>query len=212
MSRPSQLPYRNASPITFDQRDKWFSDSASVGSRCNGVIDTAPLEIKLDPRVKTSADDLRKQFDLLLKLRDREDEMNKAVLAIRDLRSQLQGLERRLGSQDETKSLVTSSTDLRKKITAIEEELIQVNATAQEDEANYPVKLNSKLGYLTGVTDSADTAPTPAESAVFTELDRQLEAQLVKWREVMVKDLPALNDAARKANIMLVAPATPKSD
>src|SRR5205085_359661 len=168
---------------------------------------TAPLEIKLDPRVKTSAEDLRKQFDLLLKLRDREDEMNKAILAIRDLRSQLQGLERRLGSQDETKSLVASSTDLRKKITAIEEELIQVNATAQEDEANYPTKLNSKLGYLTGVTDSADTAPTPAESAVSTELDRQLEAQLVKWREVLSKDLPALNEATRKANVLVVAPA-----
>jgi len=173
---------------------------------------TAPLEIKLDPRVKTSADDLRKQFDLLLKLRDREDEMNKAVLAIRDLRSQLLGLERRLGSQNETRSLVAGSAELRKKITAIEEELIQVNATAQEDEANYPTKLNSKLGYLTGVTDSADTAPTPAEAAVFAELDKQLEAQLTKWREVLAKDLPALNDASRKANILVVAPAAPKPE
>ncbi len=173
---------------------------------------TAPIEIKMDPRVKTSSDDLRAQFDLLLKLRDREEEMNKAILGIRDLRSQLQALEKRLGAAEETKNVVGSGAELRKKITAIEEELIQVHATAQEDEANYPTKLNSKLGYLTGVVDSADTAPTEAELAVFAALDKQVEAQLVPWREVVSKDLPALNETMRKANVPSVAPAATKAE
>src|SRR5881409_4166184 len=64
---------------------------------------TAPLEVLMDPRVKTSADDLRKQFDLMLRMRDRQDEMNKAILAIRDLRTQLQALEKRLGSNQDSK-------------------------------------------------------------------------------------------------------------
>jgi hypothetical protein len=96
---------------------------------------------------------------------------------------------------------------LRKKISSIEEELIQVNATASEDEANYPTKLNSKLGYLGQVVDSADAAPTAAELAVFAELDPQLEAQLVKWREVLSKDVPALNDTMQKNNVPLIAPS-----
>jgi hypothetical protein len=79
-----------------------------------------------------------------------------------------------------------------------------VNATAQEDEANYPTKLNSKLGYLSGVTDSADTTPTRAELEVFAELDKQLQAELNKWRDVLSKDLPALNDAMRKQDIAVV--------
>jgi photosystem II stability/assembly factor-like uncharacterized protein len=165
---------------------------------------TAPIEIKMDPRVKTSSDDLRKQFDLLSKLRDSEDEMNKAILGIRDLNNQLQALEKRLGSVKESKALADSCAELRKKVRAIEEELIQVNATAQEDEANYPTKLNSKLGYLSGVTDSADTAPTRAEFEVFAELDKQLQAALNKWREVLSKDLPALNDSMRKQDIAVV--------
>jgi photosystem II stability/assembly factor-like uncharacterized protein len=173
---------------------------------------TAPLEIKMDPRVKISADELRAQFDLLLKLRDREEEMNRAILAIRDLRNQLQSLEKRLGAKEETKTVTGSGAELRKKIAAIEEELIQVHATAQEDEANYPTKLNSKLGYLTGVVDSADAAPTEAELAVFAALDKQVEAQLATWREVLSKDLPALNDSMRKANIPSVAPAETKAD
>ena len=162
----------------------------------------------MDPRVTTSAEDLRKQFDLLLKLRDHEDEMNKAILAIRDLRTQLQSVERHLASHDDAKSVVTSAADLRKRTSAIEEELIQVNATAQEDEANYPTKLNSKLGYLNGAIDSADTAPTEAEIAVFAKLDQEMEAQLTKWRDIVAKDIPALNDSMRKASIPLIVPTT----
>ncbi|HEY2548858.1 MAG TPA: hypothetical protein VGI46_22465, partial [Candidatus Acidoferrum sp.] len=172
-----------------------------------GKSQTAPFEVKMDPRVQTSAEDLRKQFDLMLKMSQRQDEMNKTVVAIRDLRTQLQALEKRIGTGDESRSLVSASTDLRKKISAIEEELVQVNSKSSEDQANYPTMLNSKLGHLQTLVDSADTAPTAAEAAVFDDLDKRLEAQLTKWREVLSKDLPALNDAMRKNNVPLVAPA-----
>ena len=172
-----------------------------------GKSSTVPLEVKMDPRVKESEEDLRRQFELMLKLRDHQDEMNKVILAIRDLRTQLLAFEKRLGGREDRKSLISNSSDLRKKISAIEEELIQVNATASEDEANYPTKLNSKLGYLGQVVDSADAAPTAAELKVFAELDPQLETQLVKWREILSKDVPALNEAMQKNNIPLIAPA-----
>jgi hypothetical protein len=180
-----------------------------------GKTQTASFEVKMDPRVKISAEDLRKQFDLLLKLRDRQDEMNKTIIAIRDLRGQLTALEKRLEAGQAAKSdagdppspVVAASTDLRKKISTIEEELIQVNGKSTEDFANYPTKLESKLAYLQNVTDSADTAPTAAEQAVFGELDQRLEAQLAKWRDVLAKDVPALNEAMRKNNIALIAPA-----
>ncbi len=163
----------------------------------------------MDPRVQASADDLRKQFDLLLKMRDRLDEMNKIILAIRETRAQLQSIEKRLGSADSEKPLVAASADLRKKMGAIEEELIQVNGKSTEDFANYPVKLDGKFSALQNLADSADTAPTAAELAVFVELDQRLEAQLVKWREVLSKDLPAINDAMQKHNVPLIAPSAP---
>ncbi len=138
------------------------------------------------------------------KLRDTEDEMNKAILGIRDLNNQLQALEKRLDSVKESKAAADQCAELRKRARTIEEELIQVNATAQEDEANYPTKLNSKLGYLSGVTDSADTAPTRAELEAFAELSKQVQAELNKWHEVLSKDLPALNDSMRKQEIAVV--------
>ena len=176
-----------------------------------GKSQTASFEVKMDPRVQTSPDDLRKQFDLMLKLSERQDLMNKTVLAIRDLRTQLQAFEKRIGSGAETKSLATESADLRKKISAIEEQLVQVNSKSSEDQANYPTMLNSKLAHLQSLVDSADTAPTPAEDAVFAELDQRLETQLTAWREVLAKDLPALNESMHKDKVPALAPAATPS-
>jgi hypothetical protein len=168
----------------------------------------------MDPRVKTSTADLQKQFDLMLKLRDRQDEMNKAILALRDLRTQLTALEKRLTPVEAVKldakaeaknPLIEQSTALRKKLGTIEDELINANATASEDELHFPTKLNSKLGYLNDAVDSADAAPTAGELGVFEELNAQLEAQLAKWKDVTGKDLPAFNEALRAANTAVVA-------
>ena len=176
-----------------------------------GKSTTLPVEVSLDPRVKTSSADLQKQFDLMLKLRDRQEELNKAILSIRDLRTQLLTLEKRLGAADHgktnaNKSLIDQCATLRKKISEVEDELINSKATASEDELHYPTKLNSKFGYLTAAVDSADSAPTEGELGVFAELDGQLETQLAKWRDVTAKDLPALNDALRSAGTPVVAP------
>jgi photosystem II stability/assembly factor-like uncharacterized protein len=177
----------------------------SVRLTVAGKSYTRPLEIGVDPRVKTSPGDLQKQFDLLVKLRDRQDEMNKAILGLRDLRGQLLAIEKRFASNDDARSVVASAAELRKKLAALEEELIQVGATASEDEANYPTKLNSKLSYLNAAADTADTAPTAAEQAVFDLLDKQLQAQLDKWREVKSTDVSSLNDAMRKNNLPPIA-------
>jgi photosystem II stability/assembly factor-like uncharacterized protein len=172
-----------------------------------GKSQTAAFDIKMDPRVQTSPEDLRKQFELMVKLRDRQHEMNTVVIAIRDLRAQLQAIERRVGSGDSGKPVAAACAELRKKIGDIQEQLVQVNSKSSEDQANYPTMLNSKVAYLQNVVDSADTAPTPAEEAVFADLDARLDAQLVKWREVLSKDLPALNETMRKNNVPNVAPA-----
>jgi len=76
-----------------------------------------------------------------------------------------------------------------------------------EDEANYPTKLTASS--LPGSSrGQCRCCPTAAELEVFAELDPQLETQLVKWREVLSKDVPALNDAMQKNNIPLIAPTT----
>ena len=170
-----------------------------------GNASTHSVEVVMDPRVKTSSADLQKQFDLMLKLRDRQEEMNKAVLGIRDLRSQLLAVENRVGSGDANQKLVEQSEALRKKISAIENALINPDAKASEDELHYPTKLNSKFGFLTAAVDSADTAPTEGQLGVYEELNTQFDTQLAEWHQVMSKEVPALNEALRSANVPQIA-------
>jgi hypothetical protein len=175
-----------------------------------GTTTMEPIEVVMDPRVKTSAADLQKQFDLMFKLRDRQDESNKAILAIRDLRAQLLALEKRLGSGDAhavaaNKALMEQSAALRKNVSDLEHELINPEATASEDELNFPTKLNSKLGSNNQAVDSADAAPTEGELGVFAELDKQLDTQLARWREIARTDVPAVNAALSSANIQVVS-------
>jgi hypothetical protein len=121
---------------------------------------------------------------------------------------QLNLVEKRWNSKDNAKAVIEQSKDLRKKIGAVEDEMIQVNYKASEDELNYPTKMNSWLGYLQGAVDSADTAPTEGELAVFAELDQKLDAQLAKWHGLLSTDVPAINEAMRKNGIVLIsAPA-----
>jgi hypothetical protein len=170
-----------------------------------GKSTTHPVEVVMDPRVKTSGADLQKQFDLMLKLRDRQEEMNKTILGIRDLRSQVLAIEKRVGAGGANKTLVEQSEALLKKINAIESALINPEAKASEDELHYPTKLNSKFGFLTAAVDSADAAPTEGQLGVYQELNEQLETQLAQWKEVTTKELPALNEALRSANVPLIA-------
>jgi len=111
-------------------------------------------------------------------MRDRQDDMNKAILAIRDLRGQLQALEKRLGS-NEPANPWTSAADLRQKVSAIEDQLIQVTPKPVSDELNYPNKTQQQtLATWQNAVDSTDAPPTEGELGVYAELDLQLESQL----------------------------------
>jgi len=103
------------------------------------------------------------------------------------------------------KALIEQSAALRKNISDLEHELINPEATASEDELNFPTKLNSKLGSLNQAVDSADAAPTEGELGVFAELDKQLDTQLARWREIASTDVPAVNAALSSANIQVVS-------
>jgi hypothetical protein len=172
-----------------------------------GKTSTAPIEVKMDPRLKTSTEDLQKQFDLMMKMRDRQEQMNRAILAIRDLRVQLNVVEKRWGGKDNAKAVIEQSVALRKKIGAIEDELIQVNSKASEDELNYPTKMNSWLGYLQAAVDSADAQPTEGELAVFADLNQKLDVHLAKWHEVLSTDVPMINETMSKNGIAFISAA-----
>ncbi len=165
---------------------------------------TAPVEVKLDPRVTTSIDDLKKQLDLALKIRDRVTEAHDAVNQLRDLRGQLEVLRKRLASDDSHKDVATAAETLVKKMSAIEEAIIQPKSKSSEDPLNFPIEVADQMMALGSTVNSADTAPTAASYEVFDDLSGKLDEQLTKWKDIKEKDLSAFNDMVQRANIPLI--------
>ena len=154
-----------------------------------------------DPRLKIAQQDLEKQFDLLLKIRERVTQVHDAVNQIRDIRGQVNVLNKRLENDPHAKVIADAGKQLDKKMTEVEEALIQTKAKSNQDVLNYPIRLNNQLVALGGVVSSADSAPTQASFEVFDMLSKQVEEQMARWKQILATDVPAYNDVVRKQEV-----------
>jgi len=165
---------------------------------------TESFEVKKDPRIETTPAEFAKQFDLLLKIRDKLSETHNAIIQIRDVRKQVDEIAGRVKDQPNSGSVIEAAKALSAKLTAIEEELYQTRNQSNQDPLNYPIKLNNKLAALAGVVGSADAAPTNQSQAVYEELVSKINAQLQKLDQTLRTDLPAFNRLVRDQNVPAV--------
>jgi hypothetical protein len=169
----------------------------------DGKSYTAPLELKVDPRVKASGGDLEKQSELGRKIVAEVSELHEAVAAIREVRTQTRGLAKRFGNDNDARyaSLVSAGKDFDKKSFDLESQLLQVNSKSSEADLNYPVLIDERLHSLLASVESADAAPTKQQYEVFDALEKEAQPLLAQYRELMSKDLAALNEMVNKQNI-----------
>jgi hypothetical protein len=77
--------------------------------------------------------------------------------------------------------------------------------------------LNQHFGGILAVADSADAAPTTQATAVFKELQEDIERLAERWTRIRQQDIPALNADLKKAGLAPVDPnkspdAAPSAD
>jgi hypothetical protein len=157
----------------------------------DGKTFQAPLVLKLDPRVKTTPEDLEKQFSLLMRIYRDVTRVYGTVNQMRDVRLQLKELRERLPDTDAAKQVAAEGEALDKKIAAVEEEFIDLRITSNEDSLAYPLGLDGKLAALALTVSSADSAPTEPENQVFQKYSRMLDTQLTQWSSILTHDLAA---------------------
>jgi photosystem II stability/assembly factor-like uncharacterized protein len=172
---------------------------------------TVPLEIKADPRRKVSQEDLAKQFDLLVKIRDKVTETDDAIIQIRDVREQVNAENKRLKNDPREKTVADAGKALDKKMTAVEEELIQTKAKSGQDVLNFPVRLNNHLVALGGVVGSADSAPTKQSYEVFAMLSQAVDEQLAKWKALVSTDVAAYNNLVKQQEVPAIMVTQPEA-
>ncbi len=154
---------------------------------------TQTLEILMDPRVKTSPEDLRLHFELDRKIGGALHQDYEALQQVRSLRAQL-----KLLSGHGT--IAKAAAEVEAKAASIEgEEAGYGSRYLSAPEGRSLSRLNSGFGTVVSALDTADAAPTTQQIAMFAELDKALEEQLSAWAQLKSKDIPALNEELKKA-------------
>jgi hypothetical protein len=176
----------------------------------SGKSHTQTLEVKMDPRVKTSPEDLRLHFELDRKIAGSLRRDYEAIQQVRSLRAQLRWLER-----GKYANSAASSTGLDA-AAKIADELEAKAASIEGDEGGHGTlyldspegrslsRLNNGFNTLVSALDTADAAPTTQQVAMLRELDKALEEQLSAWAQLKTKDIPALNEQLKKTGSPLI--------
>jgi hypothetical protein len=157
-----------------------------------------PLTVKMDPRVKTSADDLATQLELSLQCCDGLREVDKALQEVATIRRQLKEL---LG-QVKDKALKAALADLDKKAGIVE-------GTIPDDEEDSEVlhkghglrRLEGELARLLAVLQEADAEPTPQAVAACSDKLKTQKDLLKTWHEFTDTKLKEMNERLRKADL-----------
>jgi hypothetical protein len=172
---------------------------------------TTPLKIEADQRLKIGQEDLAKQFDLLLKIRDKITETDDAIIQIRDVREQMDTVNKRLKNDPREKPIADAGKALDKKMTEVEEQLIQTRAKSGQDVLNFPVRLNNHLVALGGVVGSADSAPTKQSYEVFDMLSKAVDEQLAKWKAIVSTDVATYNSLVKQQEVPAIMVTQPEA-
>ena len=154
---------------------------------------TAPLEILKDPRLSASDADLKAQYDFVVSIKNKMNEINKTIKDIRQVRGQLQTLEKNI----EDKSLKDEMDSLIISMTKIEEALYQTKNRSSQDPLNFPIRLNNKYGHLGALATVGFNKPTTQMYGVKAELEVLIDAELEKWKALEV-DLNNMNEKLRQ--------------
>jgi hypothetical protein len=172
-----------------------------VKVKANGLEQSYDVDIKMDPNLKgISLEDLTKQFQLAMQIKEKESEANDAVKEIRKLKPQIEN--QKSGVKDSL--LLKEMNAVIMALQKVEEDLYQVKNQSGQDPLNFPIKLNNRLSSLRRSVETGDARPTDASYVVFAELSKELSILLTAKLSIQNSLLKSLNEKLVKAGLKSV--------
>ena len=162
---------------------------------------TRPVRVRKDPRLKVTDDDLRAQFEFLVRVRDKITQVHDGVLDVREIRVQVQQWVSRTEGLPGSGALAGAAKELNSELDRIEDALIQWRAEAFEDTFHYPVRLNNQLATIADLTNMASSAPTHQMLTLYAELQAKADAHLDRLENVKHRECTTFGDALRELGI-----------
>jgi len=165
----------------------------SVRLTVDGKSLTAPLMVKMDPRIKVPPADLQKKFQAETRLASLMSAAATSVLEAGSLRKQLEAL----NAKDYPNKI--DIAPLEKKLDA----LLGTAGGFLAPPAPEPTlnRVNEQAGTLYQEVWGADAAPTLSQATALAAIERDSKDVMKRWNEFKSKDLPALNGELRDRNL-----------
>jgi len=154
---------------------------------------TAPLTVKMDPRVKTPPAGLQQQYEAGKQLARIVARSTEAIREARAAGDQIDKL-----AKGASGPLAEHLAALGKKIKAA---LGSGGGFGPPPAEPGLVSVNGEASTLYGEIDSADAAPTAAQSAALTKLALGYPVVMDRWNKMKAADIAAINRELKAANL-----------
>ncbi|HEX3024130.1 MAG TPA: hypothetical protein VHP12_02870 [Chitinophagaceae bacterium] len=167
--------------------------------------------IKGDPNYAMTEKDYDDQVGLLLQIRNKFSEVQKAIKNIRAIRTQINDFTERIDLKN-NKEIKQAADTINKQLTTIEEALYQTKSKSFQDVLNFPIRLNDKISGLYDVAASGYNPPSKQVKEAFTDLSSQADVQLNQLKKIMDEDVNSFNKLIREKQLPVIGLNKTKSD
>jgi photosystem II stability/assembly factor-like uncharacterized protein len=163
----------------------------------DGQTLTQPIAVKKHPLSTASDQDLRAQFDLAIRVRDKVNEANDAIVRIRRIKQQLADRVQKSSSAD----VKAIADELTREMSAVEQDVYQVRNQSNQDPLNFPIKTNNRLASLLRVVATGEGRPIGNAEPIFNDLQAELKVETDRLQRVLTTYLPRFNQLAQRLGL-----------
>jgi len=177
---PHRTPHTPQGPLVLP-------GSYSVVLTADGKIDRQTLTVKLDPRIHTSAADLKVLHDTQTEMAHTLDQVARADIAGHSIRDQL------------TDAGMSSVASELKPFIAQLKVLLEGSEEGAASHSPGLDEVNDEAGQIYGELQQADRLPTAALVAASKKTEEEGKELESKWDDFMAREAPAINRILRQA-------------
>lgn len=154
---------------------------------------TQNFNIVPDKNAETDIAGMQKQFDYITDVNSTVDRAHKSIKKIRKINEQLGAFQKQYKEDDAIKDLVEKAKKLSEDFSEIEKALYQTKNRSGQDPLNFPIRLTNKLAHLNSLVSMDDFPPTQQDIAVKNELVKLINAELVKFDQLISTEIANFN-------------------
>ena len=174
----------------------------TVELNVQGEIYSKPLEVRMDPRWKISAQDLEMQFNVSSEVVGLINESQEKLSEMRGIVSQITKFISLTEGKDYHKEVKDLGNSIIESIKNVENNLYQDKIETSQDEINYPRKWTNHITHLYDRLTTDDQAPNDGMLDRVQELKSDYERYINPYQEIVSVDVPNFTKYLREKGAM----------